>query len=145
VVRKTAALVGIGAVLLLAGVVLLIKGHHGIRGSALPSSSSLKERLKGLAPERLQTTVPEPACPPALADCVRASGHVLYVQPVDSDGDGDLHVVLANRDLTIIKVPAAVRPAQNPGVGDGVGAAGQMTRGSSNEPELHADVFVVAP
>jgi hypothetical protein len=146
--RQVAALIGLGLVLC-AGLLLLTRGDRDLRAlspgkDGMSSARALKETVKEVVPGRLRAPLPRAECPVGLANCVRASGRVLYVETVDPDGDGDLHVVLADRSLTIIKVPAGVRPAHNPGVGDGVGAAGQMTTGSSNEPELRAAVFVMS-
>ena len=136
------AAVVVAALFVVGAVVVLTKSDHNVplvsRTTGLGAAADkLKVKVK-----RQREPLPHAACPAGLAGCVRVSGRVLYVETVDPDGDGDLHVILADRSLTIIKVPAGVRPAHNPGVGDGVSAAGQMTTGSSNELELHASVFV---
>jgi len=85
-------------------------------------------------------------CPVGLAGCAAARGRVLYVEAVDPDGDGDLHVVLAGGGvtgpgLTAVDVEPALRPARDPRPGDLASAAGQVQRGSYGQDQIHAVEF----
>ena len=87
-------------------------------------------------------------CPPAVAGCAAVSGPVLYVERVDPDGDGDLHVVVAGGDvtgpgLTAIDVAPGLRPARDPRPGDRVAGAGPVQRGSFGQRQVHALRFRV--
>jgi len=74
----------------------------------------------------------------------------VFVQRVDPDGDGDLHVVVTGGSIsapgvTSIDVAADLRPRRDPQVGDVVTAAGQVQPGSARQPQVHASVFRVQP
>jgi hypothetical protein len=87
---------------------------------------------------------PEPArCPSGASNCSTASGRILYVERVDPDGDGDLHVVVAAGSITLpgmtsIDVAADLRPRRDPEIGDRVSAAGPVQPGSYKQPQIHA-------
>jgi len=71
---------------------------------------------------------------------------VVYVERVDPDGDGDLHVVgvggnVTLRGLTAVDVARDLRPERDPRVGDLVSAAGPVQRGSHGQSQIHALVF----
>jgi hypothetical protein len=88
-------------------------------------------------------------CPPDVAGCHRTRGRVVYVERVDPDGDGDLHVVLSDRrsltlpGLTAVDVAIDLRPKRDPEVGDRVSAAGPLERGSYGQLQIHALDFNV--
>ena len=69
---------------------------------------------------------------------------MLYIEAVDPDGDGDLHVVLASPQqvsgpgVTIVDVKPALRPRRDPRVGDLVAAAGPVYRGSYGQRQIEA-------
>ena len=80
--------------------------------------------------------------------CARARGRVVYVERVDPDGDGDLHVVIADGSvttpgLTAVDVSPALRPRRDPRVGDRASAAGPVQRGSYGQSQIHALEFHV--
>ena len=83
-------------------------------------------------------------CEPGAANCRAATGSVLYIESVDPDGDGDLHVVLASRQsvsapgITIVDVKPALRPRRDPRAGDLVAAAGPVYRGSYGQRQIEA-------
>ena len=83
-------------------------------------------------------------CDAAAANCRSASGRVLYVESVDADGDGDLHVVLASSEgisapgITAVDVKPALRPRRDPRVGDLVAAAGPVYRGRFGQRQIEA-------
>ena len=73
-------------------------------------------------------------------------GRVIYVERVDPDGDGDLHVVLAAGSitapgLTAIDVAVDLRPRRDPRIGDRVSAAGPVQTGSYGQSQIHALEF----
>jgi hypothetical protein len=97
------------------------------------------------------TTRPRPApkppsvtCPAGVPSCRSVSGRVVYVESVDPDGDGDLHVVLAGDNgvtgpgVTAVDVPRTLRPGRDPAIGDPVAAAGPVERGSYGQRQVHA-------
>jgi hypothetical protein len=93
--------------------------------------------------------VPRARCPAGEPACVAVRGRVVYVERVDPDGDGDLHVVVLAGDVTApgataIDVAVGLRPRRDPRVGDVVSAAGPVQRGSFGQSQIHALVFRVA-
>jgi len=110
------------------------------------------------APTRTATATPEatprparrlraPRCRPEVPDCARVSGRIVYVERVDPDGDGDLHVVVTDRDgvtlagLTSIDVSKDLRPRRDPRVGERAAAMGPVQTGSYGQSQIHALVF----
>jgi hypothetical protein len=88
------------------------------------------------------------ACPADGAACAEASGRVLYVERVDPDGDGDLHVVLAAGSITAptitaVDVRPGLRPSRDPRPGDLAAAAGPVQTGSFGQRQIHALRFRV--
>jgi hypothetical protein len=94
--------------------------------------------------------LPESRCEPGLANCVVASGTVIYVEAVDPDGDGDAHFVTSSEDgitvpgVTIFDVREELRPDPLPEVGDLVGGAGPVYRGSRGQKQIEVTEFHVA-
>jgi hypothetical protein len=83
------------------------------------------------------------SCPADGAACAEAAGRVLYVERVDPDGDGDLHVVLASGSvtapgITAVDVRPGLRPARDPRPGDLAAAAGPVQTGSFGQQQIHA-------
>jgi hypothetical protein len=90
--------------------------------------------------------VPRAHCPGGVTGCRSVRGSVLYVERVDPDGDGDLHVVVVGGSvtapgLTAVDVRADLRPRRDPRVGDRVSAAGPVQRGSYGQSQIHALEF----
>ena len=88
-------------------------------------------------------------CPPSVDNCRSASGRVVYVERVDPDGDGDLHVVVLDGSVTApgvtaVDVRAGLRPSRDPRVGDQVSAAGPVQPGSYGQDQIHALEFHAA-
>ena len=88
------------------------------------------------------------SCPARPVDCAEASGRILYVERVDPDGDGDLHVVLATDSITApgitaVDVRPGLRPARDPRAGDLAAAAGPVQTGSFGQQQIHALRFRV--
>jgi hypothetical protein len=91
--------------------------------------------------------VPRAHCPAGVAGCRTTRGTVFYVERVDPDGDGDLHVVLEDRrslslpGITAVDVAVDLRPRRDPRIGDRVSAAGPLERGSYGQMQIHALEF----
>jgi hypothetical protein len=90
--------------------------------------------------------VPRARCPGGVADCRSVRGSVLYVERVDPDGDGDLHVVVLGGSvtgpgMTAVDVRKDLRPGRDPRVGDRVSAAGPVQPGSYGQAQIHAHEF----
>jgi hypothetical protein len=87
-------------------------------------------------------------CPKQAANCAWAVGRVIYIESVDPDGDGDLHVVvngggISLPGLTAVDVRPGLRPRRDPRPGDRVTAAGPVQRGSFGQDQIHALQFRV--
>jgi hypothetical protein len=91
--------------------------------------------------------LPRPSCRAGVPDCASASGTIVYVERVDPDGDGDLHVVVTDRHavtlagLTAIDVSKDLRPRRDPRVGEQAAGMGPVQRGSYGQDQIHALVF----
>jgi hypothetical protein len=96
-------------------------------------------------PER-QVEIVEPArCPETAGPgCRSASGRIVFVEPVDPDGDGDAHFVIVDPQsitlpgFTAIDVRAGLRPSPLPGFGELIAAAGPVQTGSHGQSQIHA-------
>jgi hypothetical protein len=110
------------------------------------------------APAATPTPTPRPAepvrdvrrarCPDGVPDCRAVRGTVVYVERVDPDGDGDLHVVVDAGSVTLagmtaIDVAPELRPRRDPRIGDRVSAAGPVQTGSYGQEQIHALEFRV--
>jgi hypothetical protein len=133
---RTIAVVAAGLVAALIAVVAVVEDGPGAR-----------ERVRERLPSRPHLTSPElpsVSCPADVAGCRAVRGRVVYVERVDPDGDGDLHVVLVGRQgvtapgLSAVDVSRRLRPARDPAVGDSVAAAGPVERGSHGQRQVHA-------
>lgn len=90
-------------------------------------------------------------CPAGAANCSAAVGSVLYVESVDADGDGDLHVVatrisgdrVTGRGIVVFDVNKHLRPARDPRVGDLVTGSGPVYEGSFGQRQIEVDEFRV--
>jgi hypothetical protein len=87
--------------------------------------------------------VPRSHCAAGVTGCRTVRGTVVYVEHVDPDGDGDLHVVVAAGSITLpgmtsIDVAADLRPRRDPGISDRVSAAGPVQTGSYGQSQIHA-------
>jgi hypothetical protein len=88
-----------------------------------------------------------PRCRDDVPGCASTSGRIVYVERVDPDGDGDLHVVVGDRrgitlrGLTAIDVSKDLRPRRDPRIGDLAAAMGPVQRGSFGQDQIHALEF----
>ena len=99
---------------------------------------------------RLPRDVARSRCRDGVPGCRAVRGTVLYVERVDPDGDGDLHVVVDSGSITLpgitaIDVRPALRPRRDPQVGDRVSAAGPVQTGSYGQSQIHALEFRTRP
>jgi hypothetical protein len=106
-------------------------------------------------PEATATATPEPReradvaparCTGDVPGCAAIRGRVVFVERVDPDGDGDLHVVVADGSVTApglsaVDVRPDLRPQRDPRVGDRVSAAGPVQTGSFGQSQIHALEF----
>ena len=87
-------------------------------------------------------------CPEGVAGCRSVTGRIVFVERVDPDGDGDLHVVIADGSIslpgvTAVDVKPSLRPRRDPRVGDRATAAGPVQTGSYGQSQIHALRFRV--
>jgi hypothetical protein len=87
-------------------------------------------------------------CPADVAGCRSVTGRIVFVERVDPDGDGDLHVVVADGSIslpgvTAVDVRPGLRPRRDPRVGDRATAAGPVQTGSYGQSQIHALRFRV--
>jgi hypothetical protein len=133
---STAPLIAIGALLAVLPV-----------GPASGAPAAHAQKRATVVSERL--ALRRARCPRGLEGCRTALGRVVYVESVDPDGDGDLHVVLFGRDgvtapgLTAVDVRRGLRPRRDPRVGQLATAAGPVQRGSYGQRQIHAVRFRV--
>ncbi len=91
-----------------------------------------------------QPSVKPVRCPPSAGNCRSATGRVVFLEAVDPDGDGDLHVVLAGEQgitgpgITVVDIAPHLRPRRLPRMGDLVAAAGPVYRGSYGQRQIQA-------
>jgi len=95
---------------------------------------------------RKQRDVRRARCPADVPGCRAVRGTVVYVERVDPDGDGDLHVVVDAGSVTVagltaIDVAPELRPRRDPRIGDRVSAAGPVQTGSYGQSQIHALEF----
>lgn len=107
------------------------------------------------APTVSATPTPKPRrdvrrarCPDGASGCRAVRGTVVYVESVDPDGDGDLHVIVDGSSITlpgmtVIDVAPELRPERDPRLGDRVSAAGPVQTGSYGQSQIHALEFHV--
>lgn len=148
---KRWALALLAASLFAAGAIaVLARSDHDIplvskTGDIRADAGKLKERIK-----RERQPLPRPACAAEVPKCASVSGRVIYVERVDPDGDGDLHVVVTDGSvtapgLTAIDVRVGLRPQRDPRIGDRAAASGPVQTGSHDQSQIHALNFTVIP
>ena len=99
-------------------------------------------------PPKRRPDVRRSRCPDDVPGCRAVRGTVLYVESVDPDGDGDLHVVVEGGSITLpgmtaIDIAPDLRPRRDPRIGDRVSAAGPVQTGSYGQEQIHALVLHV--
>ena len=114
------------------------------RASATPAPSATATPTAAPRPAR---PLRRPRCRDGIPKCRSTSGRIVYVERVDPDGDGDLHVVVTDRrgvtlrGLTAIDVSKDLRPRRDPRIGERAAAMGPVQQGSYGQSQIHALVF----
>ena len=121
-----------------------------------PRGGEEAPRERGSSPPRAERTprpqqrrLPRFRCRRGVRECASARGRIVFVERVDPDGDGDLHVVVADRGgvtlrgLTAVDVSKRLRPRRDPRVGDEASAMGPVQPGSFGQSQIHALRFRV--
>jgi hypothetical protein len=96
---------------------------------------------------RARRPLARPPCRDGVPGCASTSGRIVYVERVDPDGDGDLHVVVTDRrgvtlrGLTAIDVSKDLRPRRDPRIGEQAAAMGPVQTGSYGQSQIHALTF----
>ena len=135
------------AVIAAAGLVLLSREQADapLTGRDDPPPSKVQTQRE---PERAKRPLAPARCPDGVPGCREVTGRILYVERVDPDGDGDLHVVVAAGGIslpgvTAVDVAPDLRPRRDPRVGDTATAAGPVQQGSYGQDQIHALRFRV--
>jgi hypothetical protein len=115
---------------------------------ATPTPTPTPTTTSTSSPRPARAPLPRPHCREGIPDCRSTSGRIVYVERVDPDGDGDLHVVVAGGHVTMpgitaIDVRNGLRPRRDPGIGDRAAAAGPVQTGSYGQSQIHALRFRV--
>lgn len=135
---------------LLLALVLAACGGEGDRAGE-PETSRANDRAQERANRRPRAEVPEPRrarCPRDAENCAAATGRIVFVESVDPDGDGDLHLVIAGGGvtapgLTVLDVRRELRPRRDPRIGDTASGAGPVYTGSYGQRQIEVtEVFV---
>jgi hypothetical protein len=131
-----------------AAVAVVLAGCGGApeapRSSATPAPDPT---ATATAAPRASRPLARPRCRDDVAQCASTSGRIVFVERVDPDGDGDLHVVVADRrgvtlrGLTAIDVSKELRPRRDPRIGERAAAMGPVQTGSYGQDQIHALVF----
>ena len=134
------------AVLAAGGLVLFSRGQADV--PLLDRDDPPTERRGAERRERPDRTLRPARCPEGVAGCRSVTGRIVFVEAVDPDGDGDLHVVVAAGGislpgLTAIDVAPDLRPRRDPRIGDRATAAGPVQTGSYGQDQIHALRFRV--
>jgi hypothetical protein len=136
------------AVVAVAAFVLWPRGDGGDGAEPPPRAAPRADRTP--EPQRRRPRpLPRPRCRDDVPGCASASGRIVYVERVDPDGDGDLHVVVTDsrgvtlRGLTSVDVSKDLRPRRDPRIGDRASAMGPVQTGSFGQSQIHALEFHV--
>jgi hypothetical protein len=113
-----------------------------------PAAPRAKDERKRSKPKPKPKPLRRARCPAGVVGCRSVIGRIVYVERVDPDGDGDLHVVVAAGSislpgLTAIDVSKTLRPRHDPSVGDRATGAGPVQTGSYGQQQIHALRFRV--
>jgi len=128
----------------------------GCGGASAPSATPEKEasaqrgRPTPDPPrERQEPEVRRARCPAGAANCSAATGRIVFLESVDADGDGDLHLVVAGASITapgisVLDISEDLRPRRDPRIGDLASAAGPVYRGSYGQRQIQATELHIA-
>jgi hypothetical protein len=128
----------------LVAVLVIVTLLTGCGNSAPPTRKPVKP-----ADARQEATIKRARCAAAAGNCAAATGRIVYVEAVDPDGDGDLHLVVLGGSVTapglsVFDIEAELRPRRDPRIGDMASAAGPVYRGSYGQRQIQATVLHVA-
>jgi hypothetical protein len=118
--------------------------------TATETDSAPRERAERKNDRRAGSRLVAARCPRSATNCRAATGTVVYVERVDPDGDGDLHVVILDASslsapgVTVLDVSRELRPDRDPVGGDLVTGAGPVYRGSYGQRQIQVTVFRAA-
>jgi hypothetical protein len=130
-------------ILVLAAVVVVaLPGTDRQEAPAAATAEPTPTETQTPKPKR-QPDVRRSHCSADVPGCRAVRGTVLYVESVDPDGDGDLHVVVEGGSITLpgmtaIDIAPELRPRRDPRIGDRVSAAGPVQTGSYGQSQIHA-------
>jgi hypothetical protein len=116
-------------------------------GEAYSSRASAQAPASAEKPQRIRSA----RCPAGAANCASAVGRVMFIESVDPDGDGDLHVVatrtkgeaVTGAGLVVFDVNKDLRPRRDPKAGDLVTGAGPVYPGSYGQQQIQVTEFRV--
>jgi hypothetical protein len=132
--------------LVVAVVVMATAGCGGAPEKPRSSATPTPDATPTAAP-RSERALKRPRCREDVPKCRSTSGRIVFVERVDPDGDGDLHVVVSDRrgvtlsGLTAIDVSKELRPRRDPRIGEQAAAMGPVQTGSYGQSQIHALVF----
>jgi hypothetical protein len=110
-----------------------------------PPSAPQREKA---SPQQAEREPRRATCPAGAANCEAATGRVIFLESVDPDGDGDLHLVIAGGGVTgpgfsVLDIGRHLRPKRDPRIGDTASAAGPVYRGSYGQRQIEAtELFI---
>src|SRR5688572_22065842 len=87
-------------VVLLAAAAVMVWPRGEERRSDAPPSTRTPTATSTPERPRAAARLPAARCPDGVPQCARARGRIVFVERVDPDGDGDLHVVIADGSVT---------------------------------------------
>jgi hypothetical protein len=126
--------------------VVLLAGCGGAPEAPRSSATPAPDATPTAAPHASRPLA-RPRCHDEVPRCASTSGRIVFVERMDPDGDGDLHVVVADRrgvtlrGLTAIDVSKDLRPRRDPRIGERAAAMGPVQTGSYGQDQIHALVF----
>jgi hypothetical protein len=138
-VRLIAAATGLVAACALAA----LAGCGGSSGAGPPTTeppATTRAQEPRREPPR-EPNVERARCPAGAGNCAAATGRIIYVEEVDPDGDGDLHLVVLGGDVTfpgvsVLDIRRDLRPRRTPRTGDYASGAGPVYTGSYGQQQI---------
>jgi hypothetical protein len=127
--------------------VAVLAGCGGAPEAPRSSATPTPDATPAATPRATSRPLARPRCRDDVPQCASTSGRIVFVERVDPDGDGDLHVVVADRrgvslrGLTAIDVSKELRPRRDPRIGERAAAMGPVQTGSYGQDQIHALVF----
>jgi hypothetical protein len=102
-----------------------------------PAATTATEAAK--APPRRE--IVRATCRTGAGNCAAATGRIIFLERVDPDGDGDLHLVITGGSVTgpgftVLDVGKDLRPRRDPRIGDLASGAGPVYRGSYGQRQI---------